>query len=454
MVRIFKHYIPKTLLLLGVIETLILVFAMYVAASASVLLNPAPEAGAILPKALLFAFVMVAAMTMLGLYQRQFTAGQWGLFPRLAVSFLIGLALLTVFFYAIPGLYIGNSVFAAGFLTAAGGITAARYIYVKTADQEAAKRRVLVLGAGSRALRVGEVAKTNGFEVLGYVPFGGTTAAASRILSSNTSLLTLVQYHRPDEIVVAVRNRRAVLPVLDLLACKVKGVEVVDLPAFLERETGRIELETVNPSWLVFSDGFAQGKAKTRVKRAFDVVMSVALLVCASPIMALTALLIYLEDRGPILYRQERVGHERNFMLFKFRSMRVDAERDGVPQWARKNDDRVTRVGNFIRKVRIDELPQAFNVLRGDMSFVGPRPERPYFVEQIARIVPYYGYRHTVKPGITGWAQVRYPYGASVEDAVQKLQYDLYYVKNHSLFLDVIILFQTARVLFWRDGAR
>jgi sugar transferase (PEP-CTERM system associated) len=229
----------------------------------------------------------------------------------------------------------------------------------------------------------------------------------------------------------------------------------MDLTTFFERESGRIELESLNTSWLVFADGFEQGLFKAWVKRAFDMAVSAVLLLVCMPIMVITAILIKLEDHGPVFYRQDRVGQGGHvFSLLKFRSMRVNAEKDGAPQWARQNDARVTRLGAFIRKARIDELPQAFNVLRGDMSFVGPRPERPFFVDQLRRDIPYYGYRHAIKPGITGWAQVRYPYGASVEDAIEKLKYDLYYVKNNTLFLDLIILFQTVQVVIFQDGAR
>jgi sugar transferase (PEP-CTERM system associated) len=206
---------------------------------------------------------------------------------------------------------------------------------------------------------------------------------------------------------------------------------------------------------MILGEGFHQGMLRDTVKRVFDLIVSLMLLAATSPIMLITAILIKLESHGPVFYRQERVGqHGRPFSIFKFRSMRTDAEKDGRPQWARKNDDRITGVGRFIRRTRIDELPQVFNVFMGEMSFVGPRPERPYFVADLNRQIPYYGVRHTVKPGITGWAQVRYPYGASIEDALEKLQYDLYYVKNHSLFLDLMILTQTAQVVLLGKGVR
>jgi sugar transferase (PEP-CTERM system associated) len=229
----------------------------------------------------------------------------------------------------------------------------------------------------------------------------------------------------------------------------------VDLPTFFERETGYVQLNSLSASWMIFSEGFSRTGFQKVLKRIFDISASVAMLIATLPVMLAAALAIWHETGRPILYRQKRVGESgRIFEILKFRSMRVGAEHDGVPRWAKKDDDRVTRVGRFLRITRIDELPQLINVLRGDMSFVGPRPERPPFVSELSRKVPFYASRHSVKPGITGWAQIRYPYGASVDDAVQKLQFDLYYVKNHSLFLDLVILLQTTQVVLFGQGAR
>ncbi len=259
-----------------------------------------------------------------------------------------------------------------------------------------------------------------------------------------------------QDIVLAVRERRGgVMPLGDLLECKLQGLSVLDLSTYFERALGQVKLDTLRASWLIFGEGFRQGKLRTFVKRTTDVLVSSVLLLLTAPIMLLTAILIAIEDGFPILYRQERVGQGgRVFRVLKFRSMRTDAERDGKPRWAQANDSRVTRVGRIIRKVRIDELPQLINVLKGDMSLVGPRPERPFFVEDLNRQIPYYAARHSIKPGVTGWAQVRYQYGASLEDSVQKLQYDLYYVKNHRLLLDLLILFETVGVVLTGKGAQ
>jgi sugar transferase (PEP-CTERM system associated) len=250
-------------------------------------------------------------------------------------------------------------------------------------------------------------------------------------------------------------QRGGVLPMDDLLACRLSGVPVTSLVGFLERVKGVVPLESLKASWLIYGDGFRQGRIRAFIKRAFDVVVSATLLVLTAPIMVLTAAGIMLESAGPVIYRQQRVGRAGvTFDVLKFRSMHLDAEGDGTPRWAAANDNRVTWVGRIIRRARIDELPQLLNVLKGEMSFVGPRPERPYFVAQLGESIPFYALRLSVKPGITGWAQVRHQYCASVEDTARKLEYDLYYVKNHSLFLDLVILIETVRVVLFGEGAR
>ena len=255
---------------------------------------------------------------------------------------------------------------------------------------------------------------------------------------------------------LALEERRNALPLSDLLRVKTTGVTVSEISSFLERQTGRIDLNSVNPSWLIFSDGFSSGLMLSTVfKRAFDIVASLLLLMLTLPLIVATAVAIKLESKGPAFYRQRRVGlYNEGFDILKLRSMRQDAEVAGRAVWAERDDPRITRIGRFIRKVRIDELPQTWTVLKGEMSFVGPRPERPQFVDELEQHLPYYAERHMVKPGITGWAQINYPYGASIDDARNKLEYDLYYAKNYSPFLDMLILLQTLRVVLWPAGAR
>jgi sugar transferase (PEP-CTERM system associated) len=466
LVRVLRHYVPVSLVALGAIEVLIFVGAMYLGVSLRYglagLSGEATQTLPVLPKALVFAVVMLVALTSFGLYQRENQQSDAGYYIRCITSFFAGLLAMSLVFYVVPELALGRGAFAFTMALAFAGHLAARLVFLKLADNEAFKRRILVLGTGSRAAKVADLERVNGnsdkFHVVGFLPLNGTSngVASSMILRENgSSLQAIAAKYDVDEIVVGVRERRGGdMPMNDLLERKLNGTNVIDLPTFFERETGRVQLESLNPSWLIFSDGFRRGTFKNMAKRLFDVCVSVALLIITLPVIVLTALLIWLESGRPILYRQERIGaFGRSFELSKFRSMRVDAEADGMPRWATRNDDRCTRVGKVIRRLRFDELPQLINVLKGDMSFVGPRPERPVFVKDLAKEFSYYSYRHTVKPGITGWAQVRYRYGASVDDAKEKLQYDLYYIKNQSLFLDLIILAQTAHIVLFGKGA-
>ena len=297
-----------------------------------------------------------------------------------------------------------------------------------------------------------------GFSVVGYVGMNDGAAAVPNAVNRAdiANLPAHVVRLGASEVVLALEERRNALPLPDLLRVKTTGVHVNDLSSFLERETGRVDLDSLNPSWLIFSDGFSSGRRLSSAgKRLFDIVVSLAILLLSAPLVLLTAMLVKLESPGPALFRQRRIGlYGQPFEILKLRSMRLDAEVGGVAVWAQKDDPRVTRIGHIIRKLRIDELPQAWSVLKGEMSFVGPRPERPQFVADLEARLPYYAERHMVKPGITGWAQINYPYGASIEDARQKLEYDLYYAKNYTPFLDVLILLQTMRVILWPEGAR
>ncbi|MEQ6340482.1 MAG: TIGR03013 family PEP-CTERM/XrtA system glycosyltransferase [Gammaproteobacteria bacterium] len=455
---------PHTFLLLGVFEAAILIFSIYVGAS----LRVGVEGGTLgdmqplMPKALLFAFVMVCVMTAVGLYKANLRDGMVGMLLRIGISILLGVGVMSLVFYIFPSLFLGRGAFGLSFAVALMGIILARITFFKIVDQDALQRRILVLGSGKRAGQISRQLRRKvdrrGFAILGYVHIPGEHSVidAQHMLHLDVPLLEYCDQHQIDEIVVAVEDRRKGFPVHELLDCKMSGIEVADMLTFFERQTGKIRLDLLHPSWLIFSDGFLTNSVREFNKRVFDVMASVLILALTWPIMILTIIAILMESRGcgPVLYRQVRVGQNWELIeVLKFRSMCVDAEKDG-PQWAGKNDSRITRVGAFIRKTRIDELPQLLGVLKGDMSFVGPRPERPVFVEQLSQSIPYYAERHRVKPGITGWAQIRYAYGSSEEDAVEKLQYDLYYVKNHSLFLDLMILFQTVEVILWGRGAR
>lgn len=464
MIRFFRHYVPLNLLLLVVIEALILGGAVYAGVSARFLDAGAvvEDFGPLLPKALTFALVMLGLMTASGLYDLEGQVGIRALLQRLGLSFGLGLVAMSLLFYFFPSLLLGRGVFLLSFGLALLGILLSRALFIRWARAGALKTRTLVIGTGSRAAHVESLVAKRGrasnVQIVGYLPMGGSHHFVdhARILDTEERLTDLVRRLQVSEIVLAVRDRRGGgMAVQELLECKLRGIRILELSSFFERENGHLQLDSMNASWMILSEGFHQGILRDTVKRLFDLLVSTALLGVSLPLIALAMLLIKLESPGPVLYRQERVGQGgRSFTILKLRSMCVDAERDGKPRWAGQNDSRVTLTGRFIRRTRIDELPQIFNVFFGDMSFVGPRPERPYFVQDLTRKIPYYGVRHTVKPGITGWAQVRYPYGATDDDAMHKLQYDLYYVKNHSLFLDLTILFQTAQVVLWGKGVR
>ncbi len=342
------------------------------------------------------------------------------------------------------------------------GLVAVRLLVSSGSQLGAFSHRVLVLGTGPDALAVDAALRRmadRGIAIAGFYEAGPAAPLAvpsERVISAREPLESVIKRLRIAEIVVAIRDQRGgKVPLADLLNCRLQGIPVTDVPGVFEQVTGAVHLESLKASWLIYGRGFQQGWARRSVKRAFDIVAASVLLLVGAPVILLAAAAILIETGRPIIFRQERIGRGgRPFLLLKFRSMRADAEKDGVPRWAAAGDTRVTRVGRLLRRSRIDELPQIFNILKGEMSFVGPRPERPYFVAQLAAEVPFYNVRHAVKPGLTGWAQVRYSYGASVQDAVRKLEYDLYYVKNHSLLLDLLILLKTVRVVVVGEGAR
>lgn len=405
-------------------------------------------------------FIALAAM---GLYNARQRTRLLGLITRIAAATAGALVVMVITYYMLPDLFLGRGALLITAGIAFVGSVGTRVGFDSIADDQLFKRRVLVLGAGRRASSIASLRRRTdrrGFTVVSYLGTGGDapgSVPADLLLPWPESLLAYCEKNYIDEIVVAMDDRRRGFPMEHLLECRLEGIEVTELVTFLERETGKVRLDMLNPSWMIFSEGFKQGRIRSIVERTFDIAASLFLLLMTLPAMVLTVLAIKIEGglRAPILYRQTRVGqYGRPFQLMKFRSMRTDAEVDGRPVWAARNDTRITKVGKFIRKTRIDELPQILNVLRGEMSFVGPRPERPEFVSQLNESIPYYRERHTVKPGLTGWAQLCYPYGSSEQDAAEKLQYDLFYVKNHSPLFYLAIVIQTVEVIVWGKGAR
>lgn len=466
MVRLFRHYIPGSLVLLGLVEALMIFSALYVGVEIRFLNQAITEEdirGPLWPTALIFLIVTMSSMTAMGMYWRNIRVGNiWLFLFRVASSILLCVVVLSLIFYTFPQLIVGRGVVIVAIIYVFLCVLLTRFVHYFFSDHEAMKRRVLVLGAGKNARQLEELRRKSdwhGFKLVGYLHIKGEhdLVEADKVFTTDKPLPELVEEYQVDEIVVAIDDRRKSFPVDDILECKMSGVEVVDLVSFFERQTGKIKLDALHPSSMIFSDGFRNAVLKCYSKRTFDIVVSMLLLFFAWPIMLLTAISILLESgfKGPVLYRQSRVGKNgKVFEVLKFRSMCVNAEKDGVPQWAQKNDSRVTKNGKVIRLLRIDELPQLFNVLKGEMSFVGPRPERPQFVEQLSNIIPFYNIRHKVNPGITGWAQISYSYGSSDKDAIEKLQYDLYYIKNYSILFDIMILLQTAHTVLWGRGAR
>lgn len=463
-IRLFRMHLKVPIVLLALIEASLLVFSLYLAAALRFPgLTPAAATptGKLLPTALVFAVFGLVSLFAFGLHSTRSRTGLGGLVVRVVAAIANASALSTIAYYLAPGIAIGRGLLGITAVIAIGSVIATRLLFERIVDQDLFRRRVLVYGAGRRAdslLQLRRRSDTRGFRILGLIATEGDTVTVSpdRLMSCPPDLFHWCVDHEVDEIVVAMDDRRVAFPMHEFLECRLAGIEIVELPTFLERETGKVRLDVLNPSWIIFGEGFRASPVQRVLERGFDVIASLGLLILASPFMLLAVIAIKLEDgfAAPVLYRQRRVGRfSECFDVLKLRSMSVGAEKDGAV-WAVTDDPRVTRVGAWMRKTRIDELPQLFNVLKGDMSFVGPRPERPEFVEQLEQKIPYYRERHTVKPGITGWAQLCYPYGSSEKDAREKLQYDLYYVKNRSLLFDLAILVQTVEVVLWGKGAR
>lgn len=385
--------------------------------------------------------------TRLGRYFFALSAGSYLTYISIQVIVERGYAaelVSTALLYLIVGILLLHGLLWAARLV----VRPVRVLIVGTDDNAGALARDLALSSGREATVVGFYATHN--EISAPIGAPGT----ARVFMPDQPLPQIVAHERIDEIIVAEREQRGgSLPMDQLLTCRIRGTPVLDLAGYFERSASEVRLEGLKASWLIYSEGFVQGRGRRLAKRAFDVAVSTGLLLLTLPVMLLAALAIRIDSPGPIFYRQRRVGFGGQvFNCLKLRSMRVDAENDGVARWASKGDSRVTRVGVILRKMRIDELPQLWSVLRGEMSMVGPRPERPEFVEQLRQKIAFYDVRHSVKPGLTGWAQVRFAYGASVEDAKRKHQFDLYYVKNNSLFLDMMVLVETVSVVLFREG--
>jgi len=464
-VQILGRDVSTSLVLLALLEFIVLMGALYLAGSVGLAAEGAAVSGATANLNItmfVFAAANLIGLLSMGLYRQGVSLGISSLLLRVGAGLALGAGALAVLFYLMPGLALARSELLLAFAIAAVGLLATRLIGLRLLDQQTFKRRVLVLGAGRNADQLNEIrprGDRNPFELVGFVPGEGETTQVEeqRVVKLDLPLAQYAQLNLVDDVVIALDDARGGFPFDELIACKMTGIDVMEIPDFFEREAGVLKLDSLRPSKIIFSRGFRQSLYRDFAKRQLDILTSLGLLLVTWPFMLLTALGILIESRGrgSILFRQTRVGQfGRHFTLLKFRSMVEDAESDGIARWAQEEDPRITRFGHFMRKVRLDELPQLFNVLRGDMSFVGPRPERPIFVRQLTEHLPHYQHRHWVKPGLTGWAQINYPYGASQKDALEKLQYDLYYVKNQSMALDLFTIAQTVEVVLFGRGSR
>ncbi len=464
MVRLFGHYIPRTLFLLLALEFIVLFVTVHIAAEIRLpRLEESPDLyQSFNLKASIFAAIHVVVMIAVGLYRRATRDSFVAIISKLFWSVVIAFAVMSVLFYIFPNIFIGRGVFGLSLIIGFLLLTVVRYIFFAVADKELFQSRILVLGTGSRAkqiLRLKRKSDWQGLKLVGFLHLKGDKDEVddeNLVIRSDDPLDKLVERYGIDQLIIAVDDTRKNYPVHDIIKLKLGGLRIIDITEFFERQTGRMEIDTLSPNQVIFFDGFHSDYLREAVKRIFDILVSLIFLVISLPICLVLYFLIKHESRwrDPVIYSQVRTGqYGEPFTVFKFRSMVVDAEKDG-PQFAAKNDARVTKIGQIMRKTRLDEIPQMWNVLKGDMSFVGPRPERPEFVQLLSEKIAFYNMRHRVKPGITGWAQISYPYGDNDEDAKQKLQFDLYYIKNFSLFLDLTILIQTIQVIVWQKGSR
>jgi sugar transferase (PEP-CTERM system associated) len=406
-----------------------------------------------------FAAVLIFCSFFAELYNQEKRTGRKEIVLRCLIAGTCSFFALSALYYVLPSMRIwrGHLIISLPIFIVLQCLL--HIAYVSFSRMPSFAKRVLILGVGRTAEKLGNLigATNHNYVLSGYVscPSESVAVPAYHVVGNGDGVFETALKQRANKIVISLSERRGVLPFKEILNCKMSGIDVLDAPSFYEEIAGKLFLENIRPSWFIFSDGFRITPLNKINKRMFDIVIATCGLLIAAPLIPIIALLIKIDSPGPIFFRQIRVGErETNFMLYKFRTMFQDAERGTGAVWAQNKDKRVTRVGTFLRKARLDEMPQLFNVLRGDMSFIGPRPERPEFVEKLKEIIPYYSERHFVKPGVTGWAQVKYRYGASIEDAIEKLRYDLYYIKNLSLFLDMLILIETIKVVLFGRGSR
>jgi len=466
MLRIFKQYYPIRNIFFVIGEGLVIYASVFLASWIVIKTEPAGFSHWLWLKIFLITFVCQTLLYYNDLYDLTVTDSFLELGIRLLQSLGASAIFLALVYIIFPEAIIGQGIFfvSIGFIILL--IVSWRFGYKLILDRNLFNRNIILMGSGDLAKNIiNEISrkKDSGYSVsVNVLEHSGNNDsvnkkyAASMIYKQNyEGLCDLAQELNTKMIVVAMNERRGTLPVRELIRCRVKGIEIIEGTSFYEMLNGKLIVEQTNPAWLIFSEGFRKSRTKRFLKHTLDIILSLMLLILLLPVIIITAILIRIDSKGPVLFSQDRIGeNKKTYMVYKFRSMVADAEKKSGPVWAKDNDDRVTRIGRFIRKWRIDELPQLWNVLIGNMSFVGPRPEREFFVKKLEDIIPYYEERFSVKPGISGWAQVCYGYGASVEDAVEKLNYDLFYIKNMSFFMDLMIILRTIKIVLFGKGAR
>ncbi len=457
---IFRKYVPSRAIAFGLGEGALIFAAVCV--GYILFGGGAPyNTGLLVARGFLITCLFQLCLYYFDLYEFSSKPDPYDMAIRITQAWGVASVIIAMIYLVVPAVIMSTRTFVGVFLLAYGGVLVWRGIYVLTIEHRLFTTRLLVIGSGEQAekiVRKLQEVRDSGYSIVAQIGEKGErprlTAREAVVYPDTSDLVDIVNRNRVGLVVVALDDRRGKMPVRELLDCKLAGRNIENGVSFFEGLTGTILVENMSPSWLIFSEGFNRNRQVQLLKRFMDVLLSSIGLVVSSPLALLSTIIIKLESPGPLLYRQKRVGlGGRTFEVIKFRSMREDAEREG-PVWAQKNDPRVTRYGAFMRRSRIDEIPQLWNILRRDMSFVGPRPERPEFVQHLEERIPYYALRHTVLPGLTGWAQVRYPYGASEEDALRKLEYDLYYVKNMNILMDTMIILQTIKTVLFQKGGR
>ena len=464
MLRLFKQYYPVRNAIFVVGEGIFIFLSVMIASWVLIGGDFIVTERTLLMKTMLIAVVCQMCLYYNDLYDLNVTDSYQELFIRLLQALGASSILLAIVYFFFPACIIGRGIFILSICFVVSFIVLWRIGYTHVLNRGLFDKKIVLLGSGDLAKNIAREIGENrdcGYQVAAVVNgkgYDGVCVADTPLTICRDGYDDLCRDSKAmgiDKIVVAIEERRSGFPIRQLLQCRVDGIEVIEGTTFYEMLTGKLLVEKINPSWLIFSEGFRKSWVRRVMKRTGDLILSFVMLILLAPILAVVAILIKLDSKGPVFFSQERVGQNRKpYMVHKFRSMVQDAEKKSGPVWAQTNDSRVTRIGKFIRKWRIDEFPQLFNVIKGEMSFVGPRPEREFFVKELEEAIPYYGERFSVKPGVTGWAQVCYSYGASIEDAKEKLNYDLFYIKNMTIFMDLMVIMRTVKTVLFGEGAR